>query len=162
MSQLSDWKRCTRVPWYSSYLWYLATMVPYGTRVRTRVRTRLVRTWPECLYINEIIHMYRPVRTYNVMSQRTRVALVPLVRTTGRYHGTPVPGIAIRTMLVPPCTYSPFKGQVVFVRIRCTYVRTYNVMSQLSDWKRAHMCTENHVCYQWYSTHVRTYTCTML
>jgi hypothetical protein len=42
-----------------------------------------------------------------------------------------------------------------------TYVRTYlpwytctmwyNVMSQLSDWKRAHMCTENHVC---------TYTCT--
>ncbi len=28
-----------------------------------------------------------------------------------------------------------------------TYVRTYNVMSQLSDWKRAHMCTENHVCF---------------
>jgi hypothetical protein len=27
-----------------------------------------------------------------------------------------------------------------------TYVRTY-VMSQLSDWKRAHMCTENHVCF---------------
>jgi hypothetical protein len=27
------------------------------------------------------------------------------------------------------------------------YVRTYNVMSQLSDWKRAHMCTENHVCF---------------
>jgi hypothetical protein len=24
---------------------------------------------------------------------------------------------------------------------------TYNVMSQLSDWKRAHMCTENHVCF---------------
>ncbi len=22
------------------------------------------------------------------------------------------------------------------------YVRTYNVMSQLSDWKRAHMCTD--------------------
>jgi hypothetical protein len=31
---------------------------------------------------------------------------------------------------------------------KCTYVRTYNVMSQLSDWKRAHiMCTENHVCF---------------
>jgi hypothetical protein len=29
-----------------------------------------------------------------------------------------------------------------------TYVRTfYHVMSQLSDWKRAHMCTENHVCF---------------
>jgi hypothetical protein len=27
-----------------------------------------------------------------------------------------------------------------------TRVRTYHVMSQLSDWKRAHMCTENHVC----------------
>ncbi len=32
----------------------------------------------------------------------------------------------------------------VYVR---TMVRTYNVMSQLSDWKRAHMCTENHVCF---------------
>ncbi len=30
-----------------------------------------------------------------------------------------------------------------------TRVRTYNVnvMSQLSDWKRAHMCTENHACF---------------
>ncbi len=28
-----------------------------------------------------------------------------------------------------------------------TYVRTYNFMSQLSNWKRAHMCTENHVCF---------------
>jgi hypothetical protein len=27
------------------------------------------------------------------------------------------------------------------------YVRTFNVMSQRSDWKRAHMCTENHVCF---------------
>ncbi len=26
------------------------------------------------------------------------------------------------------------------------YVHVY-VMSQLSDWKRAHMCTENHVCF---------------
>ena len=31
--------------------------------------------------------------------------------------------------------------------VRTYYVRTYNVMSQLSDWKRAHMCTENHVCF---------------
>ena len=33
----------------------------------------------------------------------------------------------------------------------CTYhgtrVRTYNVMSQISDWKRAHMCNEKHVCF---------------
>jgi hypothetical protein len=27
------------------------------------------------------------------------------------------------------------------------YVRTYNVMSQLSGWKRAHMCTEDRVCF---------------
>jgi hypothetical protein len=47
---------------------------------------------------------------------------------------------------------------MLFVRTyTCTYVRTYvctfTVMSQLSDWKRAHMCTKNHVCfvqYQWY------------
>ncbi len=37
----------------------------------------------------------------------------------------------------------------------------YNVRSQLSDWKRAHMCTENHVCFGMYvRTMVRTYTCT--
>jgi hypothetical protein len=52
-----------------------------------------------------------------------------------------------------------------------TYVRTYNVMSQLSDWKRAHMCTENHVCFGRIhgsqlreganaGTYVRTYTYT--
>ncbi len=31
----------------------------------------------------------------------------------------------------------------------CIAIRTYLlvVMSQLSDWKRAHMCTENHVCF---------------
>ena len=34
----------------------------------------------------------------------------------------------------------------VYVRTY-VHVRTYNVMSQLSDWKRAHMCTENHVCF---------------
>ncbi len=54
--------------------------------------------------------------------------MVPMVHV---YHGTRV----------------PFFWYVhVYVR---TYVRTYNVMSQLSDWKRAHMChmrTENHVC----------------
>ncbi len=27
--------------------------------------------------------------------------------------------------------------------LNMVYVRTYNVMSQLADWKRAHMCTEN-------------------
>jgi hypothetical protein len=50
----------------------------------------------------------------------------------------------VRTDLVGTtvCTYTC--TMVPYVR---TYVRTYNVMSQLSDWKRAHlMCTENHVC----------------
>ncbi len=52
----------------------------------------------------------------------------------------------------------------VYVRIRVlvrpsvrTYHGTYNGMSQLSDWKRAHMCTENHV-----RTYVRTYVLIML
>jgi hypothetical protein len=37
------------------------------------------------------------------------------------------------------------KGTHVYVRTyTCTY---YKVMSQLSDWKRAHMRTENHVCF---------------
>ena len=61
--------------------------------------------------------------------------------------------------------HPPERDQVV----RCTYVRTYNVMSQLSDWKRAHMCTENHVCFgrihgkpveRVHLGNTRTYTCT--
>jgi hypothetical protein len=41
------------------------------------------------------------------------------------------------------CTCVPFSNQkVVYVRTYVPLVRTYNVMSQLSDWKRAHMCTE--------------------
>jgi hypothetical protein len=47
--------------------------------------------------------------------------------------------------------YTPSSELVVpgatYVLYHDTYVRTYNVMSQLSDWKRAHMCTENHVCF---------------
>ncbi len=36
----------------------------------------------------------------------------------------------------------------VYVHVHsCTYVRPYDyVMSQLSDWKEAHMCTDNHMC----------------
>ncbi len=32
---------------------------------------------------------------------------------------------------------------------------TFRVVSQLSDWKRVHMCTENHVCV--YSTRTQGY-----
>jgi hypothetical protein len=32
----------------------------------------------------------------------------------------------------------------------------YKVMSQLSDWKRAHMCTENQVYVRWY-VHILTW-----
>ncbi len=41
----------------------------------------------------------------------------------------------------------------VYVRTMVrTYVRTYNVMSQLSDWKRAHMCSVHYI-----RTYVRTH-----
>jgi hypothetical protein len=68
-----------------------------------------------------------------------------------RYHGTYVPLVRVRTWYYRYCTIqycssSETRPFGLYVR---TYVRTYNVMSQLSDWKRAHMCTENHV-----------YTCT--
>jgi hypothetical protein len=98
---------------------------------------------------------------------------------TCTYHGTYVhrPTLSVRTIIAPTCS--------------CTYVRTYhkghtityhngtlahipgttgtyNVMSQLSDWKRAHMCTENHVYFGRYChTYVHgptpivcQYTCT--
>ncbi len=46
----------------------------------------------------------------------------------------------VLTVLIP--VFLPASTRVVRTMV---YVRTYNVMSQLSDWKRAHMCTENHV-----------------
>jgi hypothetical protein len=61
----------------------------------------------------------------------------------------------VRTMVLEYVhVYKPWYSSTTRVRtyVRTyTGVRTYNVMSQLSDWKRAHMCTENHVCtYEWY------------
>ncbi len=50
---------------------------------------------------------------------------------------------ATGTLASGRCQHSKYVPYGIAIR---TYVRTYNVMSQLSDWKRAHMCTENHVC----------------
>ncbi len=62
-------------------------------------------------------------------------------------------------------TVLEYHGTRVPRYVHVYYVRTsryYNVMSQLSDWKRAHMCTdENHVCFgriHGSQLRVRTYT----
>jgi hypothetical protein len=83
---------------------------------------------------------------YHLVEYHTMVrTMVPVVPWYQWYHGTPV-----RTM-VPVCVH-------VYVRTytctmvpwyTCTYIRTYNVMSQLSDWKRAHMRIEERT-YEWY------------
>ncbi len=116
------------------------------TRVRTRVRT-YVRT-------NIISKRLVPLRYV-----RTRVPRVP--------RGTRVPnGTCVRTLPWYTCTigtgsthghylkndlkykHSGATGTRVYDIVHYQwYVRTYNVMSQLSDWKRAHMRTENHVCF---------------
>ena len=60
-------------------------------------------------------------------------------------HNNRVKALHSRGIQLPTCV--PVAPRIpVRTRVR-TYVRTYNVMSQLSDWKRAHMCTENHVCF---------------
>jgi hypothetical protein len=51
------------------------------------------------------------------------------------------------------CTCVPFSNRTYVHR----YHGTYNVMSQLSDCKRAHMCIENHVCTYQFGTMVRAY-----
>ncbi len=56
-------------------------------------------------------------------------------------------GMAILYQWQYTCTYTcTYHGTYT-----CTYssyvCHTENVMSQLSDWKRAHMCTENHLCF---------------
>jgi hypothetical protein len=61
----------------------------------------------------------------------------------GTYHGTMV----VRTYVRPyHGTYTCTTGTYVRTWFSVDKVRTYNVMS-LSDWKRAHMCTECHVCF---------------
>ncbi len=77
-----------------------------------------------CTYV-PTVHVYVHVCTY-----------VPMVHV---YHGT------VRT-------YVQWYAHVYLVPwyhwyVNAYSVRTCNVMSQLSDWKRAHMCTENHVCF---------------
>jgi hypothetical protein len=124
---------------------YHSTYVPNGTYVRTIwyvLRTR--------------------VRTYNVMSHMcsTYVRTYHMVRTYLWYVRTYQHGIMLcHNFLIGKghtctytCTYVRTRVRTYNVMSRTyvpfgTYVRTYNVMSQLSDWKRAHMCTENHVCF---------------
>ncbi len=79
------------------------------------------------------VHMYYVicyVTTFWLEKGRKRVrTMVPI----GTYHGTYVP------LHLSACISSRFWDNVVFVRTYVrTRVRTYNVMSQLSDWKRAH------------------------
>jgi hypothetical protein len=117
--------------------------------VRTYTCTTRVRTlvpWYS-RFSDKVVYVY--VRTYVHTRVRTRVPwcsctyyLVPVVRTSCDIT------LYVRTYV---------RTYVLYVRTYCTYVRTvrtyvlsvrtYNVMSQLSDWKRAHMCTENHVCF---------------
>jgi hypothetical protein len=98
------------------------------------------------------IHRVPLVGTYNVMSQlsdwkRAHICTMPLAGSTCVYKSQK--RLEASTQLV---RYGlPFGS----TRVR-TYVRTFNVMSQLSDWKRAHMCTENHVC-TYVPVYVRTY-----
>jgi hypothetical protein len=66
------------------------------------------------------------------------------------YHGTMVHVYVLEyvtlcniTMVQYTCTIITL-SQKRLTRVPIWY---YNDMSQLSDWKRAHMCTENHMCF---------------
>jgi hypothetical protein len=153
------------------------TCTYHGTYVRTRVRTYNVMSqlsdWKRAHMRTENhvcfgrIHVRTRVRTYMCTYVRTcgRTSGTMYHGTSDWYHGTSTNGTCVRTMVhgtyestyhgTYTCTTN---GTRVRTRVRtmvlrmvrtltCMYVRTYNVTSQLSDWKRAHMCTENHVCF---------------
>jgi hypothetical protein len=105
----------------------------------------------ERMQVNTHLHSrYRPHTTASTarstagMNRHFKVCEHVGLDTNQSLHSTYVP-----TIMVPSVrTMVPLWYQGTYVR---TYVRTYNVMSQLSDWKRAHMCTENHVCLRGYT-----------
>jgi hypothetical protein len=109
--------------WYSYHGTYTRTM--YATRVRTydNVMSQL-SDWKRALRTTCVLGGY---------GSQLRV---------GANAGQHTP-----TLSLPP-SHHCLNGEVYRGNRRVrAYVRTYyNVMSQLSDWKRAHMCTENHVC----------------
>ncbi len=75
---------------------------------------------------------------------RTRYSVLTMLCHIGKGH------TYVRTRVYQWYTYT--SGTYVYVP-NGTYL--YNVMSQLSDWKRAHllMCTESHMrTYHWYSS----------
>ncbi len=76
------------------------------------------------------IYTYQPVHVYQ------RVWILQYL-TKNRYDILPV---------VLPVVVCHTTG-TLYPYVRTTRVRTFNVLSQLSDWKRAHMCAENHVCF---------------
>jgi hypothetical protein len=92
-----------------------------------------------CILSTMVVHVY--VRTMIPLVWRACVR-APLV---WRYHGTMIP------LEYTTCVHERVRTYVLYVR---TYTCTHTVMSQLYDWKRAHMCTENQVCFG--STRVRT------
>ncbi len=82
------------------------------------------------------VHVYEYVYHGTMVHVYLGIVYVPsyqmVLGTNGTMHGLPTIGTL------------PLWFVRTYVRTR---VRTFNVMSQLSDWKRAHMCTENHVCF---------------
>jgi hypothetical protein len=96
----------------------------------------------KCPWVREsaYVRTYRYMHVYcNILSKTTMARRTP-VHTHVRTY-------------VRPCvrTYNVM-SQLVHTYVRSTYVHHGNVMSQLSDLKRAHMCTKTHV----HTNHVRT------
>ncbi len=118
--------------------------------VRTRVRRRSSR-----------VHLTISRKRLETQALRCNGELVSVVsteKTTVSYgsNSTAMSAARISTTssiagMWPACVCMAYRSTMVHVRTYVpmvrTFVRTYNVMSQLSDWKRAHMCTENHVCF---------------
>jgi hypothetical protein len=82
-----------------------------------------------------------PWYLFTIRKLRQNITMV--VRVDVYVPGMPYQWYLVRTTYIPP----------TYVRTTCvrTYGLTYHIMVRthvkLSDWKRAHMCTENHVCF---------------
>ncbi len=126
---LVPWYTCTMVLEYYTCT-YHGTLVPWYGTVMLCHNFQLTA---ERMQGNTHLHSrYHPHTNASLCTRYTcTVRTCTMVRTTRVCH----------TPSTYTCTYGVRTDMYVHS------VRTYyNVKSQLSDWKRAHMCTENHMC----------------
>jgi hypothetical protein len=130
---------CVHVYYHGTYTWTRAVVWPY-----VHVYLHRVHTWFSVHMCTLFQSESCDIPFGNIISTYTVYVRIMLCHTCTQWYG---PGRTYVHVLIMVChNFLCHKRTCTMVR---TWVhvrtRTYNVVSQLSDWKRAHMCTDNHV-----------------